>query len=204
MKRVCVVLVLIMIISLTGGCSNSTTLSSETVVATESTEVSSPADAYMDDYALDIVKEACQARWDNLHETKNDYDKIFGDGVNGENDELYGDTKYLKKLYIEYNQIEYDTICNYTSDNFKDSNFKDEKLKKYMIAYAEAVENQLELCKHTDFSITEEINKYAVISAEKCQTVLDIIENYDLDFDSEYASEKKALQTTVDNWLNEE
>ena len=190
-----------MIIVLTGGCGKAEQTTTEEVVATEETIESSPTDAflnvYMDDYALDIVKEACQARWDKSFELESDFDYIENNYIYT-NGRFYGEFHWLGELYEQLNQIEYNVLCKYTHDNFNDRKFKDAKLKSYMVAYAESVEKQLEIGKHTDFSISEENDKYLEYVSTKCQSVTDIMDDYELKFDSEYISCVEEYKNPVD------
>lgn len=207
MRRVCTILAFVMVLVLTGGCSKAEPTTEETVVTEATTEQSSPSDAYinvyMDDVALGIVKEACQARWDKSRETEADFNYI-NDNNRVIDGHIYGEMHWLKELLTDYNQTEYDVICKYTADNFNDRKFKDSKLKSYMVAYAEAVEKQLEIGKHTDFASVEEHKNYNTYTAAKCQAILDIMDKYDLKFDSEYISESEDLQATVDDLANGE
>lgn len=201
MKCMCKIIIVCMIIVLTGGCGKAEQPTTEEVVTTEESTEASPTDAfldvYMDDVALGIVKEACQARWDRSRETESDFNYI-NDNNRVIDGHIYGEMKWLKELLTDYNQTEYDVICKYTSDNFNDRKFKDAKLKSYMIAYAEATEKQLEIGKHTDFSSVEEHENYETYVAQKCQSILDIMDAYDLKFDSDYISESENLKTTVE------
>ena len=149
----------------------------------------------MDDIALSIVQESCEARWDVQIETEDDFTYINNNNVylNGR---YYGEFHWLKELLTKYNEAEYNNICKYTSDNFKDRQFKDENLKNYMIAYAEAVEQQLEICKHTDFSDPDESDKYVEYADAKCLAILDIMNEYDLQFDNKYISNVQELKDT--------
>ena len=200
MKRMCKIIIVCMIIALTGGCSKAESEQTQETTTEETTE-SSPTDAlldvYMDDFALDIVKEACQARWDRCRETESDFNYI-NDNNRVIDGHIYGEMKWLKELLTDYNQTEYDVICKYTSDNFNDRKFKDAKLKSYMIAYADATEKQLEIGKHTDFSSVEENENYESYIVQKSQSILDIMDAYDLKFDSDYISESESLKTTVE------
>jgi hypothetical protein len=206
MKRINIAVLMVIILMFSAACGNTETSSENNTevvtkeeVTTEAANVASPTDLFtdidMDDIALSIVQESCEARWDVQIETEDDFTYINNNNVylNGR---YYGEFHWLKELLTKYNEAEYNNICKYTSDNFKDRQFKDENLKKYMIAYAEAVEQQLEICKHTDFSDPDESDKYVEYADAKCLTILDIMNEYDLQFDNKYISNVQELKDT--------
>ena len=107
-----------MIIVLTGGCGKAEQTTTEEVVATEETIESSPTDAflnvYMDDYALDIVKEACQARWDKSFELESDFDYIENNYIYT-NGRFYGEFHWLGELYVKgYDSCRWGYVDFYT------------------------------------------------------------------------------------------
>lgn len=206
MKRINIAVLMVIILMFSAACGNTETSSenkTEVVtkeeVTTEAANVASPTDLFkdidMDDIALSIVQESCEARWDVQIETEDDFTYINNNNVylNGR---YYGEFHWLKELLTKYNEAEYNNICKYTSDNFKDRQFKDENLKNYMVAYAEAVEQQLEICKHTDFSDPDESDKYVEYADAKCLAILDIMNEYDLQFDNKYISNVQELKDT--------
>lgn len=206
MKRINIAVLMVIILMFSAACGNTETSSENNTdvvikeeVTTEAANVASPTDLFkdidMDDLALSIVQESCEARWDVQIETEDDFTYINNNNVylNGR---YYGEFHWLKELLTKYNEAEYNNICKYTSDNFKDRQFKDENLKKYMIAYAEAVEQQLEICKHTDFSDPDESDKYVEYADAKCLAILDIMNEYDLQFDNKYISNVQELKDT--------
>lgn len=206
MKRINIAVLMVIILMFSAACGNTETSSENNTdvvikeeVTTEAANVASPTDLFkdidMDDLALSIVQESCEARWDVQIETEDDFTYINNNNVylNGR---YYGEFHWLKELLTKYNEAEYNNICKYTSDNFKDRQFKDENLKKYMIAYAEAVEQQLEICKHTDFSDPDESDKYVEYADAKCLAILDIMNDYDLQFDNKYISNVQELKDT--------
>ena len=206
MKRINIAVLMVIILMFSAACGNTETSSENNTevvtkeeVTTEAANVASPTDLFkdidMDDIALSIVQESCEARWDVQIETEDDFTYINNNNVylNGR---YYGEFHWLKELLTKYNEAEYNNICKYTSDNFKDRQFKDENLKKYMIAYAEAVEQQLEICKHTDFSDPDENDKYVEYADAKCLAILDIMNEYDLQFDNKYISNVQELKDT--------
>lgn len=199
MKRIRNILTIVLIFALVTGCGKVDSTTEEAVITMESLEESSPtdpyADVYMDDFAIGIVKEACQARWDRSRETEDDFNYILANYANDTDGRLYGD---LKRLYTEYNQIEYDIICKYTSDDFNDRKFKDGKLKEFMGAYADAVKTQLEVGKQTDFSTIAGNDKYNKCSDNKCYALLNLIDNYDLTFDNEYSKYAELIKTQIE------
>lgn len=206
MKRINLAIIMVIILMFSAACGNTETSSENSTevvtkeeVTTEAANVASPTDLFkdidMDDIALSIVQESCEARWDVSIETEDDFTYINNNNVylNGR---YYGEFHWLKELLTKYNEAEYNNICKYTSDNFKDRQFKDENLKNYMIAYAEAVEQQLEICKHTDFSDPDENDKYGEYADAKCRAVLDIMNEYDLQFDNKYINNVQELKDT--------
>lgn len=206
MKRINIAVLMVIILMFSAACGNTEASSKKNTevvtkeeVKTEAANVASPTDLFkdidMDDIALSIVQESCEARWDVQIETEDDFTYINNNNVylNGR---YYGEFHWLKELLTKYNEAEYNNICKYTSDNFKDRQFKDENLKKYMIAYAEAVEQQLEICKHTDFSDPDESDKYVEYADAKCLAILDIMNEYDLQFDNKYISNVQELKDT--------
>jgi hypothetical protein len=206
MKRINIAVLMVIILMFSAACGNTETSSENNTevvtkeeVTTETANVASPTDLFkdidMDDLALSIVQESCEARWDVQIETEDDFTYINNNNVylNGR---YYGEFHWLKELLTKYNETEYNNICKYTSDNFKDRQFKDENLQKYMIAYAEAVEQQLEICKHTDFSDPDESDKYVEYADAKCLAILDIMNEYDLQFDNKYISNVQELKDT--------
>ena len=206
MKRINIAVLMVIILMFSAACGNTEASSEKNTevvtkeeVKTEAANVASPTDLFkdidMDDIALSIVQESCEARWDVQIETEDDFTYINNNNVylNGR---YYGEFHWLKELLTKYNEAEYNNICKYTSDNFKDRQFKDENLKKYMIAYAEAVEQQLEICKHTDFSDPDESDKYVEYADAKCLAILDIMNEYDLQFDNKYISNVQELKDT--------
>jgi len=208
MKKIYIAATLCIIMLIATACGETnTSVEPETTVesttekeTTEEVKEATPTDPYadidMDDIALDIVKEACEARWDISIETEDDFNYINEHNIqfNGQN---YGEYHWLKELLTEYNQTEYDVLCKYTNDNFNDRNFKDEKLKEYMISYAEAIEQQLEIGKHTDFAMDDQYDNYVEYADKKCLALLDIMNNYDLKFDNKYISYVDSVKDTA-------
>lgn len=208
MKRIYIAIIMVIILMFSAACGNTeTTIEQETTTetkveietTTETVTIASPTDPYkdidMDDIALSIVQESCEARWDINNDTEDDFTYIMDHYVY-QNGRFYGEFHWYKELITQYNETEYNVICKYTSDNFKDRHFKDEKLKEYMISYAEAVEQQLEIGKHSDFSIPEDQDKYLEYAEEKCRAVLDIMNEYDLQFDNKYINNVQELKDT--------
>lgn len=208
MKKMLIVVTLCIIILMVTACGETTTsvepeTTNESKTEKETTKEvkeSTPTDSFvginMDDLALIIVKEACQARWDKCIETEEDLDYINEHNIAYQG-KRYGEFHWLKELLTEYNQAEYDAICKYTNDNFNDRQFKDEKLKEYLTSYAEAVEQQLEIGKRTDFSIKSESDKYDEYMNKKCLIVYNIMEEYDLKFDNKYIENVDSIKETA-------
>lgn len=190
MKRVIVILTVLSFLLINTGCSNQKESVNETTttdIISESTSSDANSGIDMDKFAIIIVKEACQARWDKMLETEKDYEDVENSiKYNYKKDKYEGDFDKLKELYTTYNQAEYDVICKYTSDNFINTNFKSDKVKKEMISYAETLEKQLEIGKTTDFSNIEENEKYIQYANQKIDCVQIFFDDYDLKFDVKY------------------
>lgn len=212
MKKICIATILCIIMLIATACGETnTSVEPETTVestieattekeTTEEVKEATPTDPYadidMDDIALDIVKEACEARWEKNIETEDDFNYINEHNIYF-NGQYYGEFHWLKELLNDYNQAEYDVLCKYTNDNFNDRNFKDEKLKEYMINYADAVEQQLEVGKHTDFALEDENDNYINYADKKGLALLDIMNNYDIKFDNKYISNVENIKNTA-------
>ena len=68
-----------------------------------------------------------------------------------------------------------------------------------MINYAEAVEKQLDVGRHTNFANDDENDNYIDYAETKAKSVLDLIDSYDIKFDSGYTNSIEELRSSSDD-----